>query len=268
VKDSGNVPPSQWYWDVIKTRVGQSWNPSAVVDTPAGATADITFTISHDGSPRDIQLRRSSGYPSLDSSCVLAVQQVRTFGPPEGGAKDSLNVLYPCSYNELESMNAHPPQSNTPQEKATVMPPRPDSVKSPGAQLGAYIEAAKNKVAEKWDSSEVAGSIPAGATVYVQFAIRRSGNHAAPIMETSSGYSSLDLSCLGAVDRIQTFDRLPKSYSGDSLTVVYHCTYPGSPTTKFAQDSILPPVQQPPPDGHVDGLHDVKKPTNGTMVNN
>ena len=52
--------PSQWYWDVIKSRVGQSWNPSAVVDTPAGATADITFTIAHDGSPRDVQLRRSS----------------------------------------------------------------------------------------------------------------------------------------------------------------------------------------------------------------
>jgi len=268
LKDSGNPPPSQRYWDVIKTRVGQSWNPSAVVDIPAGATADITFTISHDGSPRDVQLRRSSGYPSLDSSCVLAVQQVKTFGPPEGGARDSLNVLYPCSYSELESMNAHSPQSNTPQEKATVMPPRPDSVEGPGAQLGAYIEAAKNKVAEKWDSSEVAGTIPAGATVYIQFAIRRSGNHAAPIMETSSGYSSLDASCLGAVDRIQTFDHLPKSYSGDSLTVVYHCTYPGSPATKFAQDSILPPVQQPPPSGPVDGVHGVQKPTNDTVVNN
>jgi TonB family protein len=255
LKDSGNAPPSQWYWDVIKSRVGQSWNPSAVVDTPAGATADITFTIAHDGSPRDVQLRRSSGYPSLDSSCELAVQQVRTFGPPEGGTKESLNVLYPCSYNELESMNAHPPQSNTPQENATVMPPRPASGESPGAQLGAYIEAAKSKVAEKWDSSDVAGSIPAGATVYIQFAIRRSGNHAAPIMETTSGYSSLDTSCLGAVDRIDTFDRLPKSYSGDSLTVVYHCTYPGSATTKFAQDASLPAVQQPPPSGPVDGVH-------------
>jgi TonB family protein len=255
LKDSGNAPPSQWYWDVIKSRVGQSWNPSAVVDTPAGATADITFTIAHDGSPRDVQLRRSSGYPSLDSSCELAVQQVRTFGPPEGGARDSLNVLYPCSYNELESMNARSPQSDTPQENATVMPPRPASGEGPGAQLGAYIEAAKSKVAEKWDSSDVAGSIPAGATVYIQFAIRRSGNHAAPIMETTSGYPSLDTSCLGAVDRIDTFDHLPKSYSGDSLTVVYHCTFPGSPTTKFAQDSSLPAVQQPPPSGPVDSVH-------------
>jgi hypothetical protein len=60
---------------------------------------------------------------------------------------------------------------------------------------------------------------------------------------------------LGAVDRIDTFDHLPKSYSGDSLTVVYHCTYPGPPTTKFAQDSSLPAVQQPPPSGPVDSVH-------------
>ena len=28
-----------------------------------------------------------------------AVRQVRTFGPPEGGTKDSLNVIYDCSYH-------------------------------------------------------------------------------------------------------------------------------------------------------------------------
>ena len=268
LKGSDNLSLSQWYWDVIKTRVGKSWNPSAVVDTPAGATADVTFTISQNGSPRDVRLRRSSGYPSLDSSCVLAVQQVRTFGPPEGGTRDSLNVLFPCSYNELDAMNAHPRESNTPQTKATAMPLRPELVERVGSQLGGYIEAAKNKVVQKWNMSEVAGGTPAGATVYIQFAIRRRGNHEAPTMETSSGYSSLDVSCLRAVDRIRTFDHLPKSYDGDSLTVLYHCTYPGSSTTKFAQDSILPPVQQPPPYGAVDGVHGVQQPTNDTGVTN
>ena len=121
------------------------------------------------------------------------------------------------------SMNAHPAQSNTPQIKATVMPPRPQA--SPGLPLGEYIEAAKNQVAQKWNASEVAASTPAGATAYIQFAIRPGGNHEAPILETSSGSSSLDASCLGAVDRIQTFGHLPRSYDGVSLTVVYHCTY-------------------------------------------
>jgi TonB family protein len=261
-------PPAQRYWDVIKTRVGQSWNPSTVVGAPAGATADIAFTISHDGSPRDVQLRRPSGYPSLDSSCVLAVQKVKTFGPPEGGTKDSLNVLYPCSYNQLKSMNAHRLQWNTPQKNATVVPLSPESGESRGSQLGGYIEAAKNKVEQKWNSSEVAGSTPAAATVYIQLAIRQRGNHAAPTMETSSGYSSLDASCLRAVDQIQTFGHLPRSYNGDSLTVLFHCTYPGSPTTKFTHDSFLPPVQQPSPSAPVDGAHGVQQPTNDTAVPN
>jgi TonB family protein len=255
-KNSLQPPPSPWYWDVIKTRVGQSWNPSAIVGRPTGATADISFMISRDGTPRDVQLSRSSGYPSLDSSCVLAVQQVRTFGPPEGGTRDSLHVFYPCSYNELDSMNAHPPQTD-----ATVTPPKP-------AQLSGYIEAVKDKVTQKWNLSEVGGSTPAGATVYIQFAIRRGGHHEAPTMETSSGYSSLDASCLQAVNGIKTFDHLPKGYAGESLTVLYHCTYPGlgSPETKPAQDSNLPPAQQPLPAGPVDGVHGVQQPTNDTVV--
>jgi TonB family protein len=245
LKRNDNPAPSPWYWDVIKTRVGQSWNPSAVVDTPAGATADIAFTISHDGSPRDVQLSRPSGYPSLDSSCLVAVQQVRTFGPPEGGARDNLNVLYPCSYNELDSMNAHPAQNNTLQNNPAEIAPRREPAESLGSRLGRYIERAQNRVAEQWNPLEVAANTPAGATVYIQFAIRRRGNHEVPAMESSSGYSSLDISCLRAVDRIHIFDHLPKGYDEGSLTVLYHCTYPGSPTNKVTQDSSLPPVQQP-----------------------
>jgi hypothetical protein len=160
-----------------------------------------------------------------------------------------------------------PRPANT-QMKATVMPPRREPAESLGSQLSGYIEAAKNQVAQKWNSSEVAGSTPAGATVYIQFAIRRRGNHEVPTMETSSGYPSLDASCLRAVDRIRTFDHLPTRYSGESLTVLYHCTYQGSPTTTFAQDSITPPVQQPPAHGPVDAVHGVQQPTKGTVVNN
>jgi hypothetical protein len=154
------------------------------------------------------------------------------------------------------------------QMKATVVPPRPEPLESLGSQLSGYIEAAKNQVAQKWNSSEVAGTTPAGATVYIQFAIRRRGTHEVPTMETSSGYPSLDASCLRAVDRIRNFDHLPRRYSGDSLTVLYHCTYPGSPTTTFAQDSITPPVQQPPAHGPVDTVHGVQRPAKDTVVNN
>ncbi len=253
-RNSNNRTLSPSYSNVIKTRVARSWNPSAVVDTPAGATADIAFTISPDGSPRHVQLTRPSGSPSLDSSCLIAVQQVKTFGPPEGGDKGSLNTHFSCSYNELIPLNARLSQGDTQQKETITVPPGSERVKRPGSQLNGYIEAAKSKVAQKWNSSEVAGDTPVGATVYIQFAIRRRGNHEVPTLETSSGYSSLDASCLRAVDRIRTFDHLPRSYNGDSLTVLYHCSYPGSSTTKFAQDSILPPAQQPPTNGPVDGV--------------
>ena len=256
LRERGNPPPSPWYWDVIKSRVEQSWNPSAVAGTPAGATADVAFTINHDGSPRDVELRRPSGSPSLDSSCVLAVQQVRTFGPPEGGTKDSLNVLYPCSYHDLASFNGHPAQGETPQTTASAMPATPGLVESLESQLTGYTDAARNKVAQNWNPSEVDGSTPVGATVYMQVAIRQGGKHEAPTMETSSGYGSLDVSCLRAVDRIQKFDRLPRSYDGDRLTVLYHCTYLASPTAKFAQDASQPAVQAPLPNGPVKSAHD------------
>jgi hypothetical protein len=163
--------------------------------------------------------------------------------------------------HELDAMNAHAKQSNSQQMKATIMPPEREPRERLGSLLGGYIEVAKSKVAQEWNPSEVAGSTPAGATVYIQFSIRRRGNHEAPTMETSSGYSSLDVSCLRAVERVQTFDHFPKSYNGESLTVLYHCTYPGSATTKFAQDSFLPPVQQPP-------LFSVPQPTHAMVGNN
>ena len=61
-----------------------------------------------------------------------------------------------------------------------------------------------------------------------------------------------------ATEGIKTFEHLPNGYAGDSLTVLYHCTYPGSPTKKLAQDSIQPPAQQPA----------LQQPTNGTSLTN
>ena len=95
----GPPPPSKWYGDVIHNRISQNLNPSTIVNTPAGATAVLAFTISREGSPQNVSLVASSWHPSLDFSCLSAVRQVRTFGPPEGGTKDSLNVIYDCSYH-------------------------------------------------------------------------------------------------------------------------------------------------------------------------
>lgn len=225
-KDSANLPPSQWYWDVIKSRVEQSWNPSTVAGTPVGSTADVAFSIARDGSPQDVRLLRRSGSPSLDESCVLAVQQVKTFGPPEGGARERINLVYPCSYNEL-TMNDHAQIASVPLPPASIKP-RNERIDRSGA-LGNYLEATKNKVTQSWSSSEVTGTVPVGATVYIQFVVFPRGNHDVPMTETSSGYTSLDSSCLRAVERIKTFGHLPRGYDSNHMTMFYHCTYPGAP---------------------------------------
>jgi TonB C terminal len=149
-------------------------------------------------------------------------------------------------------MNAHPSQTKIQPTETIVTLPRGES---PASQLTAYIEAVKTSVAQKWNVAEVAAGTAPGATVYIQFDVRRRGNHEVPTVETSSGSSSLDSSCLRAISRAQAFGHFPRSYTGDSLTVLYHCTYPGSPGIKLAQDSIQPPVSEIP------GISDVQPPT-------
>jgi hypothetical protein len=185
------------------------------------------------------------------------------------------NLLFPSARAATAQAQAppvalkdNPRLANKLQTTTPVMSPRPESAENLGAQLSRYIETAKNQVAQKWSSSEVVPGTPAGATVYIQFAIQRRGNHQVPTMETSSGYPSLDASCLRAVDRIRTFDHLPRPYSGDSLTVLYHCTYPGSSATPFAQGAISSPVQQPLTHGAVDTVHGGQQATKGSAVTN
>jgi len=89
-----------WYVDVIKRKVAQDWYLQEVEpSTPAGATVFVQFTVARDGSPGSITLATPSSSPSLNSSCMHAVQRVDTFGPlPAGYNESSLNVLYHCTY--------------------------------------------------------------------------------------------------------------------------------------------------------------------------
>jgi protein TonB len=89
-----------WYVDVIKRKVAQDWYLQEVdPSTPAGATVYVQFTVSRDGSPSNLSLATPSSSPTLNSSCMHAVQRVDTFGPlPSGYNESSLNVLYHCTY--------------------------------------------------------------------------------------------------------------------------------------------------------------------------
>jgi protein TonB len=89
-----------WYVDGINRKMSQTWNKSEVDPrTPKGARVFLLFSIKRDGSPGDVQLDRSSGSPTLDRSCMRAVQRVDTFGNLPGGYNsNTLKVSYYCEY--------------------------------------------------------------------------------------------------------------------------------------------------------------------------
>ena len=134
-------------------------------------------------------------------------------------------MLYPCSYDEL-AMSAAANQIGFLPAAIVPVELRNRPIANP-ARLNAFIEEAQSKVAASWDTAEVTGAIPTGATVYIQFVIFPRGNHDVPVTETSSGYASLDSSCMRAVQRIKTFGHMPRGYDSNRMTMFYHCTYPG-----------------------------------------
>lgn len=89
-----------WYVDVIKRKVAQDWYLQEVdPGTPAGTTVFVQFSVSRDGTPGNISIATPSNSPTLNTSCLHAVQRVDTFGPlPAGYNESSLNVLYHCTF--------------------------------------------------------------------------------------------------------------------------------------------------------------------------
>ena len=71
-----------WYVDAVRRKVSENWLKYEVdprVD--AARRVYITFNISRDGQPYDIQVEQTSGVPSLDQSAMRALQRIDTFGP-------------------------------------------------------------------------------------------------------------------------------------------------------------------------------------------
>jgi len=89
-----------WYVDQINRKMSENWNKLQVDSrTPKGARVFLVFTIHRDGSVSSAQLDRSSGSPTLDRSCLVAVQRVDTFGNlPPAYNQSTLKVSYYCEY--------------------------------------------------------------------------------------------------------------------------------------------------------------------------
>ena len=89
-----------YYVDVIKRTVARNWYQQEVQPgTAAGSRVFLNFNVSRDGSPSNVRVATSSGSPSLDTSCLRAVQRVDTFGAlPAGYNQSSISVEYYCEY--------------------------------------------------------------------------------------------------------------------------------------------------------------------------
>ena len=226
----GPPPPSKWYADVIHNRISRNLNPSTVVNTPVGATAKIGFTISREGSPQSVSLVATSGYSSLDFSCVNAVQQVKTFGPPEGGTKDSLNVIYDCSYHLQDGQ----------QVSQKVTAPVANSAEPEPSRL--YMKQMAERLRQSFsDYERVDANVPAGNSAEMWFDVNRDGSLSNIRIGKPSGWNSLDYACARAVQRAGTVGPLPEDYKRRTLPASFACTYNGSnalPTSTSVDSAV------------------------------
>jgi protein TonB len=71
-----------WYVRVVQQKVSENWLKYEVDPRIGDAQrVYVTFDISRDGRPTNVQVEQSSGVPSLDQSAVRALQRIDTFGP-------------------------------------------------------------------------------------------------------------------------------------------------------------------------------------------
>ncbi len=90
-----------YYVDIIKRTVARNWYQQEVQpSTPTSTRVFLNFSVARDGTPSNIHIETPSGSPSLDTSCLRAVQRVDTFGPlPAGYTQNSIIVEYYCEYS-------------------------------------------------------------------------------------------------------------------------------------------------------------------------
>jgi len=71
-----------WYVRVVQQKVSENWMKYEVDPRITDAhRVYVTFDITRDGRPSNVQVEQSSGVPSLDQSAVRALQRIDTFGP-------------------------------------------------------------------------------------------------------------------------------------------------------------------------------------------
>jgi protein TonB len=94
-----------------------------------------------------------------------------------------------------------------------------------GTKYSWYVHVIQQKVSENWLKYEVDPRITSAQRVYITFDVARDGHPMNVQVEQSSGVPSLDISAVGALQRIDTFGPLPPDYSGGKISVEYWFDY-------------------------------------------
>jgi periplasmic protein TonB len=91
-----------WYVHVIQQKVSDNWMKYEVDPRITSAQrVYITFDVTRDGHPTNVEVEQSSGVPSLDISAVRALQRIDTFGPlPSDYSGSKISVEYWFDYKK------------------------------------------------------------------------------------------------------------------------------------------------------------------------
>lgn len=165
--------------------------------------------------------------------------------PPKQVARNEPPPKLPSRQPPDSRANRYPSPAPTPQNRATYGeaapntrssmsqnqgPNNPVNVKGGdfGSRFPYYVNAINRTMTQNWYTQEIQPSTPIGAKAYIIFSISRDGAPSNIRIETSSGSSTLDSSCVRAAQRVQTFGPLPAGYGDSTVSVEYHCEYSGS----------------------------------------
>ena len=224
---------------------GSSWGQNSTAEGAIQATlvSSAALPLPQDHPPTDNVLATDtpSPAPMLDQQKAASVPlpeavpipekekplkrqaKVKTPAPPLRQPPPKLQ--HKAEYGEAAPANTARAQAQT---EAAVNAPAAVTGGDFGLRFGWYVEVITRKVAQNWYTQEVQPGTPAGAKVYIRFTVARDGSVRNISIAASSGYASLDSSCLHAVQRVDSFGALPAGYNESSLDVSYYCSYPGS----------------------------------------
>jgi len=91
-----------YYVGAVQRRVSENWLKYEVDPRISQSQrVYLTFDISRDGRPSNVQIEQSSGVPSLDQSAVRAIQRIDTFGPlPSDYSGNKVSVEFWFDYKK------------------------------------------------------------------------------------------------------------------------------------------------------------------------